>query len=296
MATTLQIVLPDELDQLRAGRGLLLVAADDVDQVVAEQRAELVEHRQLAAVLVAGIDRQHALARQRRLQQQVPQIAGEHFDGVRLGLFGQLAAGLALQARQHQPRERIAHAADQEILVRMFGRHQQFDGQLLDRRLVGLDLHAQHLRPLAAIDRQHAMRRNAMQRLAEIEVVVKLLILLLVVFDLRAHQLARLAIQLADLLPQLGIFAELLGQDVPGAQQRRGRVGHALVGVDEVGRPRVEIGARLVLGQNLFGQRAQALLAGLGGERLLLRPIRQVQIFEPLHAVGPLDLLAAARR
>ena len=45
-----------------------------------------------------------------------------------------------------------------------------------------------------------------LQRLAEIEVVVELLILLRVVFDLGADQLARLAIELADLLPQLGVL------------------------------------------------------------------------------------------
>ena len=49
------------------------------------------------------------------------------------------------------------------------------------RRLIGFDLHPQHLRPLAAIDRQHAVRRNAVQRLAKIQVIVKLLVLLLVV-------------------------------------------------------------------------------------------------------------------
>ena len=140
MATTFRLCSLDQLGQLRAAGGFLLVAADDVDHVVREQRAELIEHGQLAAVLVAGIDRQHALARQRRLQQQIPQVAGKHFDGVRLGLLGQLAAGFALQARQHQPRERVSHAADQEILVRMLGRHEQLDRQLLDRGLVGIDL------------------------------------------------------------------------------------------------------------------------------------------------------------
>ena len=78
----------------------------------------------------------------------------------------------------------------------------------------------------------------------------------------------------------------------PAPKQRRRGVGDALVGVDEVGGARVEIGRRLVLRQDLLGQRAEALLVSLRGERLLLGPIRQIQIFEPLHAVGPLDLLA----
>ena len=57
-----------------------------------------------------------------------------------------------------------------------------------DRRRVGLDLHAQHFGPLAAVDREHAMGRNPAQRFAEIEVVVKLLILLRVVLELRAER------------------------------------------------------------------------------------------------------------
>ena len=78
----------------------------------------------------------------------------------------------------------------------------------------------------------------------------------------------------------------------PAPEQRGGRVGHAFVGVDEVGGARIQIGAGFVLAQDFVGQRAEALLAGLGGERLLLRPERQIQIFEPLDAIGPLDLLA----
>ena len=78
----------------------------------------------------------------------------------------------------------------------------------------------------------------------------------------------------------------------PAPEQRERRVGHALVGVDEVGGAGVEIGALLGPGEDLVGERAEALLAGPRGERLLLRPERQVQIFEPLDAVGLFDLAA----
>ena len=185
-------MLLDQLDQLGAGCGLLLVAADEVDHVVAQQRAELVERGQLAAALEAGIDRQHALARQRRLQQQVPQVAGEHLDGVRLGLFGQLAARLALQAGQHQPRRarrgrsrsgspcadaRAARAARSPAARSPARRTRSCTRSILARspRLI-------------ASTRCGGMR---LQRLAEVEVVVELLILLGVVVDLRARQLAR---------------------------------------------------------------------------------------------------------
>src|SRR6187399_103949 len=121
---------------------------------------------------------------------------------MRLRLLRELAARLALQARQNQPRKSVAHAAREKILVRMIGRYELFDTELLDRPRIGLDLNIQHLRPLAAIDRQHAMRRHPGQRLAKIQVVVELLILLRVVFYFRTRQLPALAEQLANLLPE----------------------------------------------------------------------------------------------
>ena len=177
----------------------------------------------------------------------------------------------------------------------VLGNH-QLESQRFHRSYIRIDSHAEYLGLLATIDRQHAVRRHTMQRLVEVEVIVELLILLRVVFRLRADELARLAIDLANSLPQFGIFAELLGQNVPRAQQRAGRIGHALVGVDEVGRAGIQIGGRFVLGEDLRREQAEPLLLGLRGERLLLRPIGQVQVFEPLHAVGPFDLLAQLRR
>ena len=75
--------------------------------------------------------------------------------------------------------------------------------------------------PLASVDREHAMWRNAAQRLAKVEVVMKLLILLRVVFLFYARELASLAIELADFLADLGVFAELFGQNMAGAQEGR---------------------------------------------------------------------------
>ena len=104
--------------------------------------------------------------------------------------------------------------------MRMLGRHEELNRLPLDRGFVGLDLHAEHLGPLAAVDRQHAMGRNMVDGFAEVEVVAEDAILLFVVFDLGADESARLAIDFAGSLPQVGAFAELLGQDVAGAEER----------------------------------------------------------------------------
>ena len=56
----------------------------------------------LAAAAEAGVDGQHAVFAQRRLQQQAAQVAGEHLGRVPLGPLGQVAADLALQGRHQQ--------------------------------------------------------------------------------------------------------------------------------------------------------------------------------------------------
>ena len=108
IATTLSLMLANQLGQFGAAGGELLVAADDVDQRVFQEGAEFVEGGKLAAVFEAGIDRQHAAAGERRLQQQIPQVVGKHFDRMRFGLFGEVAASLALQAGKHEARQSIA--------------------------------------------------------------------------------------------------------------------------------------------------------------------------------------------
>ena len=114
--------------------------ADQMHDAMVEQVAEFIEHGQLAAALEARIDGQHPAAAHRRLQQQIAQIPGEHLDGMRFGQIGQLAADFAFEAGQHQPRQRVAHAAAQKLGVRMLGRHEQFVGRLLHGLAVGLDL------------------------------------------------------------------------------------------------------------------------------------------------------------
>ena len=71
-----------------------------IDDGVVQQRAEFIEHRDLAAGAQAGIDGQDSAMVQRRLQQQAAQIAGEHGHGMGLGLVGQLVTNFAFQAGQ----------------------------------------------------------------------------------------------------------------------------------------------------------------------------------------------------
>ena len=92
---------------------------------------------------------------------------------MRLGAVGQLAAGLPLQPGKDQPRERIEGAAAEVVGVRMARGHEQFVDRRVHRREVALDLHPQHLRPLAAIDRQDAVRRDLAKFFAVVEVIAE---------------------------------------------------------------------------------------------------------------------------
>jgi hypothetical protein len=62
---------------------------------------------QFAAAAESRIDRQHATVADRRLQQQLTQIAGKDLDRMQLGPFRQLATHFALQAGGQQAVQRI---------------------------------------------------------------------------------------------------------------------------------------------------------------------------------------------
>ena len=185
-------MLLDQLDQLGAPFDLAFFFADQVNHRLIQQIAELIDRRQFAAALESWIDRQHPPPAHRRQQQQVSQILREHHHRVRFGRFGHFAANFPLQAREHQPLQSVAGTAAQEFHVRMIGRRKQRSSVSCDqRRFVGFDFHPQHLRPLAAIDRQHTVRRNFVQRLFELEVIAELFPLLLGDFGFRARPIGR---------------------------------------------------------------------------------------------------------
>ena len=164
------LVLADELFELRLASAAFCFWLR-VDHRVFEQLAGLVEHRDLAAGAEAGVDGQHLLAADRRLEQQAAQVAGEDVDGVLLGALGQFAADLALQAGQERAgRARPSMTSDQNSRCGWSA-----SGEMVLRDLVGQCRHPsrcdlQDVRLLAAVDRQHAVRRDVLDRLLEVEV------------------------------------------------------------------------------------------------------------------------------
>ena len=262
----------------------------DVQHLMLQRGAVGIDHHHLAATLEGGVDRQNPATRDRRLEKEMPQIAGEHLNRMPLTVLSNLPAELPFQARQNQPADRIPNAAGEKAGVRMpLRNHQRLSGGL---HFVGrpLNLHSQNLRPLATIDRQPTVRRNPLHMLG----VVKVVAIVLGVFgDRLAFRLEPLAPQLANLLqegPQpladIGAGRDLFSKDVAHAEQGVGGGRHLPVGVDEVCGPSVEVCRSRIGREDLTGQRLKPPLPSDLCERAFLGFERKVEVFKLLAGLG----------
>ena len=68
----------DQFDDLLLGLLAALRLADQIDDVMGQHIAELVQGGQLAATLEAGIDGQNAPVVDRGLQEEISEVSGEH--------------------------------------------------------------------------------------------------------------------------------------------------------------------------------------------------------------------------
>ena len=87
-------------------------------------------------------------------------------------------------------------------------------------------------------------------------------------------------------LPHIGVFAEIIGDDVTDPEQHVGHARHLGIRVEEIGRPLVEVDRSRIGSQDLPGQRLEATLPGDLGQREFARLEGQIQIFELLGARG----------
>ena len=288
-------VLLDEFHDPAAGGLALFLLADDLEHRVLLGNAALVDHHRLAAALESRVDRQHASAGDGGLEEEVAQVPGEDRHGVRLAVFGDLAADLALEPRENETRDRIPRAAAQEFGVGVGGIHEDRLGgglELLDRPV---DLHLEQPGPFATVDRQRPVGRDALQQLGVVEVVAVVLGILGERLALGLHPLAGemplLPEDHAQRLAHVGALGEHVGDDVPHAEEGVGHRGDLGIGVDEVGRPRPQIGGRRLGGEDLARQRLEAPLPGDLGQRQLARLEGKVEVLELLGALGGLDPL-----
>jgi len=283
---------------LRRGPPLLL--SDDVEHGVFEGRAALVDHHRLAAALESGVEGEHAAAGHGGLEEQVPQVAGEHTHGVRLTKLGHLPAEFAFQARHHEPGEGIADAAAEKLGMRMVDRHEQILGRGLQLLGRAVDPHLEQLRPLAAVDGQHPVRRDPLHVLGVVEVVAKVLLVLGERLAGGLDPLAREPGLAMENLPQPAAqvrpLAELVGDDVADAEEDVGNGTDLDVGIYEVGRPDFHHGGGGRGGQDLLGEGLELPLLRDLRQRQLPRLEGQIDVFELLEAFGGRDPRLQGRR
>jgi hypothetical protein len=205
---------------------------------VLQHVAELVQGRQLAAVLEARVDRQQAPVADRRLQEQVPQVLGEDFHRMGFRPLGQLPADLALQAGKDQPCQGVAGTAAEQIGVRVTGGDTLLVQRAVHGLHVALDPDPEHLGPLAAVDGQDAMRGNLADLFPVVEVIAESLVLLLLdailLLLFLAEPLLRFHLPLPRLLlcPRLRWRCQGFGGRGSGVGGRSNRVGGWIIAGD----------------------------------------------------------------
>ncbi|MGY3191937.1 hypothetical protein ACVIWU_001303 [Bradyrhizobium sp. USDA 4509] len=257
-----------------------------------------IDHRDLDAGAIPGIEPHGGARAGRRREQEVAQIRGEHAHRLGLGRRPQPQPQIDVEVDLDFGAPGPAHRLGQPFvaLAALVGdRKAVHDLELVEAGLaydrllrLRLDGEVEDLFLLAAEQRQDAMRRQLRQRLGEIEIVLELLAFgLLPGADGRGHDAVRphLLTQRAD---QVGILGEALDQDRARAVERRGDVGDLLLGIDEGRRGLVRIA--LGLRQKLIGERLEAGLLGDLGLGATLRLVRQIDVLEPALAVGGHDL------
>ena len=170
----------------------------------------------------------------------------------------------------------------------MAGRDEHFLGSRLHFLDRPVDPDLQKLGALAAVDRQHAVRWHPLDVLSILEEVPEMLLVLRLGLARALHPLAGeagLPVQDATQpLPHVGVFAEIVGNDVPNAKQHVGHARHLGVRIQEVSRSRVEVGRGRIGRENLTCQRFEPPLSGNLGQGEFARLEWQVKILKLLGA------------
>ncbi len=282
----------------RRQRGVPLVGRlVRVDRVVAEHLAGGVHHGDLHAGPEARVQAHGGAGAGRGGQQQVPQVRGEHPDRLVLGLGAQPAAQVDAEPDQHPGAPGPADGVAEPLVGRaaVVGDAEAGGDPLLVVARAGQvaalvavvrgQVEVQHLLLLAAQHRQDPVRGELGVRLGEVEVVGELRALLLLALADGGDQPAPAPHPLAQRAHQVGVLAEPLDQDRPGALQRGGAVRDGLVEVPRGQRRRV---LRRV-GEQGVRQRLQTGLAGDLGLGAPLRLEREVDVLQPRLGVGGED-------
>ena len=158
------------------------------------------------------------------------------------------------------------------------------------RRVFRLEIQIEHALLLAAIHREDAVRGHLRKRLRLVEIVGELgglgrVLLVVLRLGCEAASAPHFLAQIAD---EVRVFAEALHQDRARAFERRGRVGHALLGIDE--RSGDGVGEFRWIVEQRIRQRLKPRLFRDHRLRAPLRLVGQIDVFEPRLRIRHHDL------
>ncbi len=262
------------------GLGVASLAGMQIEHVVREELACLVDDSDLAAGAQSGVDAEYRERAGRRREKNVVEIVLEDLDGFRIGAAFQLEADLALDGRVEQA---LPGVLDGEVELRRpvalcaqdVPAHEA-EGALCFE----LDEEIEHVLPFAAADGEHAVRGDGLHRLRVLVVHLELFLRVDGVDGLAADDGAFIEHDLAQCFAQVGLFADPLRDDVARTFEGFVDGGDAEFGVDESGGEGVERIAGGLLFPEIFGEGFETLLARDGGLGAALGPVGQIEIFE----------------
>ena len=245
---------------------------------VVERFALAVQADELAAGPESGVDPQNALSPQRRSQKKFPEVGGKNADGIGVGpvLGGQ--AHLGLHGAGDQPAVGVGDGLFDDLGIEPLAGDEpgekQFEGLFFGR----CDGKGQDVFAFAAPHGQNAVGGCFRKRFGPLEVVPVFGALGFLSRYHPAGQRSFFAIQPSQPGSCPGILADPFGDDVPGAGDG------VFCGFDAIFRIHKALGAGLridpPLGEQLFGQRLEALFPGHRGPGPSLGAIRQVQVLQ----------------
>ena len=266
------LMLLDESRKDADGLRLLPFAVSGIDDRRIEHLARAVDDRHLAAHAVTGVEPHRDEPLDGRLHEERAQIERELPDGALGSRLCEGGAHLALQ--------RGLDEAVKRVLGGGFYKGGRSAGGLFDdaaedelQGVVARDVHPHFEDALlfAAVERKHAVRRDALDRAGELVVVAVNGIFGVLLCCLRAD-IAALHGVVAKRPAHGGVVGNVFGDDIPRARKRFFHRRDALFFVDVLLCRLFGGGAVLLLRKEKKGERLQALFAGDGraGAPLLL--------------------------
>ncbi len=252
----LDIELLDRAENRRLGLGGLMLVNHEIAQILAGG----IEGGALGAGPDSRVHAENAGSLDRLLHEQVLQVLAEHADSVIVRLLRKIRANFAHDGGRQDADESVG---DRFLMVPVVYRVFFFDN--LDSRIhVHVDLHIERLVPLSAVDREHAVRLDLVERLLIIPIhLIDAGLLGVFVAHAGYHELAALHVPGAHVGAVFRVLRHAFGDDVHRPVDRLFRGTHGQFGVLFVGL-HIRLGGGFHRGSVLFfhkvGQRLQASL------------------------------------